>query len=114
MGPRANQILHSRVPNLIVVTDHKPLVKIFSDRTLDEISNTRLFRLKQRSLPWYFQVHHKAGVTNSAADAVSRYPTEPNENSEDDENEEELLVTGICRDITNVLRETLKNFNSLV
>ena len=89
-------------PNLIVVTDHKPLVKIFSDRTLDEISNTRLFRLKQRSLLWYFQVHHKAGVTNSAADAVSRYPTEPNENAEDDENEEQLLVAGICRDITNV------------
>ena len=32
--------------NLIVVTDHKPLVKIFGDRTLDEISNSRLFRLK--------------------------------------------------------------------
>ena len=29
---------------LIVVTDHKPLVKILGDRTLDEISNTRIFR----------------------------------------------------------------------
>ena len=36
--------------NLLVVTDHKPLVKIFGDRTLDEITNTRLFRLKQRTL----------------------------------------------------------------
>ena len=29
--------------NLLVVTDHKPLTKIFGDRSLDEISNTRLF-----------------------------------------------------------------------
>ena len=37
--------------NLVVVTNHKPLVKIFGDRTLDDISNSRLFRLKQRTLP---------------------------------------------------------------
>ena len=59
---------------LIVVTDHKPLVKIFGDRTLDEISNTRLFRLKQRSLPWHFRVAYLPGNTNAAADAASRYP----------------------------------------
>ena len=37
--------------NLVVITDHKPLVKIFGDRTLDEITNSRLFRLKQRPFP---------------------------------------------------------------
>ena len=42
--------------NLTVVTDHKPLVKIFGDRTLDEIANTRLFRLKQRTLTWKFRI----------------------------------------------------------
>ena len=62
-------------PNLIVVTDHKPLVKIFGDRTLDEISNTRLFRLKQRTLPWYFEVTYLPGKTNHAADATSRHPS---------------------------------------
>ena len=36
--------------NLLVVTDNKPLTKIFGDRTLDEIANPRLFRLKQRTL----------------------------------------------------------------
>jgi len=36
--------------NSLVVTDHKPLTKIFGDRTLNEISNTRLFRLQQRTL----------------------------------------------------------------
>ena len=28
---------------LLVVTDHKPLVKVFGDQTLDAITNTRLF-----------------------------------------------------------------------
>ena len=61
-------------PNLVVATDHKPLVKIFGDRTLDEIKNTRLFRLKQRTLPWRFIIEHLPGITNLAADAASRYP----------------------------------------
>ena len=39
--------------DLLVVTDHKPLVKILSGRTLDEITNTHLFRLKQRTFPWH-------------------------------------------------------------
>ena len=43
--------------DLMVVTDHKPLVKIFGDRILNETQNTRIFRLKQRTLPWLFQVH---------------------------------------------------------
>ena len=31
--------------NLVVVTDHKPLTKIFGNHTLDQISNSRLFGL---------------------------------------------------------------------
>jgi len=60
---------------LLVVTDHKPLVKILGDRTLDEITNTRLFRLKQRTLPWRFSIAHMPGKTNHAADATSRNPS---------------------------------------
>ena len=61
--------------DLLVVTDHKPLVKILGDRTLDEITNSRIFRLKQRTMPWYFEVAHLPGKTNSAADATSRHPS---------------------------------------
>jgi hypothetical protein len=53
--------------DLLVVTDHKPLVKIFGDTTLDEITNTRLFRLKQRTMPWRFRMAHLPGKTNLAA-----------------------------------------------
>ena len=61
--------------NLLVITDHKPQVKIFGDRTLDEITNSRLFWLKQRTLPWGFDIEHLPGKSNSAADAASRHPS---------------------------------------
>ena len=44
-----------RCDNLVIVPNHKPLIKMFDDRTLEEITNTRLFRLKQRTLLWRFQ-----------------------------------------------------------
>ena len=59
---------------LVVVTYHKPLVNIFGDRTLDEISNTRLICLKQPTLPWHFQIAHLPGKSNCALDATSRHP----------------------------------------
>ena len=61
--------------NLVVITDHKPLVKILGDRTLDEITNSRLFRMKQRTLPWRFDIQHMPGKSNHAADAASRHPS---------------------------------------
>ena len=61
--------------DLLIITDHKPLVKIFGDRNLDEITNTRLFRLKQRTLPWRFSIVHMPGKSNLAADATSRNPS---------------------------------------
>ena len=59
---------------LIVVTDHQPLTKLLGDRTLDEIVNTRLFRLKQRTLQWRFQIFYMPGSGNYVGDATSRHP----------------------------------------
>ena len=60
---------------LQVITDHKPLVKIFGDQTWDEITNSQLFPLKQRTLPWHFDIKHLPGKTNRAADATSKHPS---------------------------------------
>ena len=89
-------------PNLVVVTDHKPLTKIFGDRSLDEISNTRLFRLKQKTLQWYFRIEHMPGKTNCIADAMSRHPVTPSTNVDVIDHEEASIVAGICRDVTDI------------
>ena len=92
--------------NLLVVTDHKPLVKIMGDRTLDEISNTRIFRLKQRTLPWSFKIAHMPGKLNYAADATSRHPS-PLEDSSDHQkcamDQAEVAITSAIRSETATL-----------
>ena len=47
--------------NLIVVTDHKPLLHILCDRDLDTIDNPRLQRLKTKTLPFTFSIQHCPG-----------------------------------------------------
>ena len=59
--------------NFVVVNDHKRFVKIFCDWTLDEITNTRLFRLKQRTLLRRIEIFHMPELSNQAADAASRH-----------------------------------------
>ena len=84
--------------NLVVVTDHKPLTKIFGDRTVDEISNTRLFQLNQRTLMWRFDIAHLPGSTNTALDAASRHPAT---------SEFFATILGAERDSINSLEEAL-------
>ena len=62
--------------NLTVATDHKPLVSILGDKELNRILNPRIFRLKQRTLPWCFDIDFLPGQTNDVADAMSRKPTQ--------------------------------------
>ena len=61
--------------DLIVAVDHKPLLKIFSDRSLDDIPNPRLRNLKEKTLRYRFRIVHVAGMRNKAADAISRHPS---------------------------------------
>ena len=56
--------------NLVVVTNHKPLTKIFGDGILDKISN---FQLKQCTLMWHFDITHLPGLTNTAADIALQH-----------------------------------------
>ena len=63
--------------NLTIAVDHRPLLKIFGDRTLDHISNTRLRNLKERTLRYQFQMVHIPGAKNRAPDTLSRHPTGP-------------------------------------
>ena len=61
-------------PDLLVVTDHKPLLGIFSDRELGTICNTRIRRLKESTLAFRFKIIHCPGKLHHGPDALSRYP----------------------------------------
>ncbi|KAK3889447.1 hypothetical protein Pcinc_006555 [Petrolisthes cinctipes] len=79
-------------PNLIVITDHRPLVKLLGDRELKDIANPRLFGLKENTLHYRFQIKYLPGKCNSAADFLSRYPAlcaPPDATDEEDANDME-------------------------
>ena len=61
--------------NLTIAVDHQPLLKIFGDRSLDNVSNTRLRNLKEKTLRYRFKMVHIPGVKNKAPDTLSRHPT---------------------------------------
>ena len=63
------------VLGLIVAVDHKPLLKLLGDRSLGDISNSRLRNLKEKTLQYRFQMIHIPGVRNKATDTLSRNPT---------------------------------------
>jgi len=66
--------------NLIVAVDHKPLLKLLGDRSLENIPNARLRNLKEKTLRYRFKIIHVPGARHRAADAVSRHPTGEPEN----------------------------------
>ena len=60
-------------PNLTLVTDHRPLVKLFGDKELKDILNPRLLAMKEKTLSYNFNIKYLPGKKNPA-DFLSRYP----------------------------------------
>ncbi|XP_063889336.1 uncharacterized protein LOC135116054 [Scylla paramamosain] len=82
-------------PNLIIVTDHRPLMKLLGDRELKDIGNPRLFALKEKTLQYRFQIKYLPWKRNSAADFLSRYPAlrePPDAEDEEQASDVELVV----------------------
>ena len=63
--------------DLIVATDHKPLLQVLNDRSLTEIDNRRLLNLKEKTLAYSFTIVHVPGKKNMGPDAASRHPANP-------------------------------------
>ncbi|XP_071478837.1 uncharacterized protein [Diadema antillarum] len=61
--------------DLIIAVDHKPLLKIFADRALQDIPNPRLRNLKEKTLRYRFRMVHIPGFRHRATDCLSRHPT---------------------------------------
>ena len=60
--------------DLIVCTDHKPLLHVLNDRALSDIQNRRLQNLKEKTLSYKFEIVHVPGKKHVGPDAASRYP----------------------------------------
>ena len=60
-------------PHLYVGTDHKPLLGLLNNTPLEKIDNTRLVRLKEKTLGWMFDTIYIPGKLLGGADALSRY-----------------------------------------
>ena len=61
-------------PNLIVSTDHKPLLGILNNKPMESIKNPRLLRLKEHTLQFDFSIRYNKGKWHRAPDALSRNP----------------------------------------
>ena len=62
--------------NLIVTTDHEPLLGIFGKRELASIKNARLAKLKTKTLGYQFTIKYIPGKDKPGSDTMSRYPVE--------------------------------------
>ena len=60
--------------DLMLFTDHKPLVGPVKTVILDSVGNPRLLRMLERMLRWRFSVTHVPGKKNRIPYALSRYP----------------------------------------
>ena len=63
-----------RCPNIIFVTNHKPLLGICKDRELNTIPNPRLQSLKEKTLAYCFTMHYYPGKWHWGPDAVFCHP----------------------------------------
>ena len=65
--------------DLIIAVDHKPLLKIFGDRSLEDVPNSRIRNLKEKTLRYRFKMLHIPGIKHRVADCLSRHPVDPAE-----------------------------------
>ena len=88
-------------PNLTLITDHKPLVKLFGNKELKDIINPRLLALKEKTLIYNFQIKYLPGKKNTA-DFLSRYPairSDPDSIDEDLVSDIEAITIAAVEDV---------------
>ena len=78
------------MPEFNIITDHRPLVPILNSKSLAEIENPRLQRLREKLMAYTFTAVWKAGKTHHLPDALSRAPVEQ-PGPEDEEAEKEVV-----------------------
>ena len=62
------------LPGFTVVTDHRPLLSILNEQTLDVVESPRIQRLKEKLSMYNFHVEWQQGTKHCIPDALSRFP----------------------------------------
>ena len=76
-----------------VLLDHRPLIPVLNSKTLAEIENPRLQRLREKLIPYNFVTSWIQGKLHSIPDALSRAPVEmPTADDEEAERDVDLRV----------------------
>ena len=97
-------------PNLTLITDHKPLVKLFGqNKELKDILNPRLLALKEKTLLYSFNVKYLPGKKNPA-DFFSRYPALRAVPDNEDEDLATLIETVTLATVVNALHSDCATF----
>ena len=98
--------LHGQQFHLII--DHKPLVPILNNYTLDMIENPRLQRLREKIIGYTFETSWRKGKEHYLPDALSRAPIDdptPEECFGDEDDAVSAVVRSISRDAESGLQD---------
>ena len=55
-----------------LAVDHKPLVSLLGDKSLEMVTNPRIMRQRAKLLPYSYKAVHVPGKANVIADALSQ------------------------------------------
>ena len=72
------------MPHFVILTDHQSLTSVFK-KDLCSMENVRLRRYAEKIQEYNFTIIHLQGSKNLFADHLSRYPTSPAEEKEEEE-----------------------------
>ena len=62
------------LPSFLLLTDHRPLIPILNEYSLDKLDNPRILRLRLKMQRYSFTARWIPGKKNLMADALSRAP----------------------------------------
>ena len=60
--------------NFTVITDHRPLLSILNNQTLEQVTSPRIQRLKERLMRYNFTAEWRQGKNHHFPDALCHYP----------------------------------------
>ena len=85
---RKNHLYLAGLKEFDVICDHRPLIPLLNQKSLAQIENPRLLRLREKLVPYHFKAVWKSGKTYCIADALSRAPVDdPTEQDQEAEAE---------------------------